>query len=111
MIHTAELCIGYADGSEEIVPIEYGYNVYDIHARYGAPLEGGYYRHEGFSGTFALDGAYDGKSADGRDLSLRAFEWVNPNAEKQITKITLRAAQDAPCATCLFAVTAVQKNA
>lgn len=111
MIEVASLTVSYTDGSEEIVPLEYGYNVYDIHARYGAPLEGGYYRHEGFSGTFAIDGAYNGKSADGRDLSLRAFEWQNPHAEKTVASVTLRAAEDAPCATCLFAVTAVQKKA
>ncbi|MBQ3055348.1 MAG: family 20 glycosylhydrolase [Oscillospiraceae bacterium] len=107
MLELARVTVRYTDGTAEEIPLEYGYNIYDIHTRYGLPLAGGYYRHEGFSGTFAVDAAYSGKAPDGSDVSLRSFEWENPYPEKEIAEISLSKNADAHASTYLFAVTAV----
>lgn len=101
------ITVRYVDGSATEIPLEYGYNIYDIHSRYGRPFDGGYYRHEGYSGTFAIDAAYAGKAPDGSDVSLRSFEWVNPHPDKEIKELVLSKAEDAHAPVYLFAVTAV----
>ncbi len=107
MKEVAFVTVRYADGTTAEIPLEYGYNIYDIHSRYGAPLDGGYYRHEGFSGTFAIDAAYAGKAPDGSNVSLRSFEWVNPYPEKEISEIRLAKRGEDFAPVYLFAVTAV----
>lgn len=101
------ITVRYADGSTAEIPLEYGYNIYDVHTRYGLPLAGGYYRHEGYSGTFAIDAAFAGKAPDGSDVSIRSFEWQNPDPEKEIKELVLARAEDAHAPVYLFAVTAV----
>ncbi len=110
MIKLSDAVIEYEDGTSASVDFEYGYNIYDVNERYGTPLAGGYYRHEGYSGTYAIDDSYAGKTDDGSDISLRSYEWVNPSPEKVIKKITVSAVDDAPASTYLFALTAVTRK-
>jgi len=107
----AEITVAYSDGTEEKINLEYGYNIYDINARYGKPLEGGYYRHQGFSGTYTIDASFEGKTEGGDDISLRSYEWVNPSPSKEIKSITLKAEKDALAPTYLFAATAIRRKA
>ncbi|MBE6552623.1 MAG: hypothetical protein E7665_10925 [Ruminococcaceae bacterium] len=110
MIKLSDAVIEYEDGSTASFDFEYGYNIYDVKERYGTPLEGGYYRHEGYSGTYAIDDSFAGKTDDGSDISLRSYEWVNPSPEKTIKKVTLTAVDNAPASTYLFGLTAITRK-
>ncbi|MEA4890391.1 MAG: family 20 glycosylhydrolase [Clostridiaceae bacterium] len=110
MTKIADMTVAYEDGDQETVDFEYGYNIYDVNERYGKPLEGSYYRHEGYSGTYAIDDSYAGKKPDGSDLSLRAWEWVNPKPGKKIRSVTIKATDHADAPTYLFALTSVKSK-
>ena len=109
MLSIGDCLIRYTDGSETSFALEYGYNIYHTAEKYGTPLAGGYYRHEGYSGTYAIDAAIETKAADGTDLMVGSYEWVNPCPEKEISTVIVRATGDSGVPIWLFGLTAVNR--
>ena len=83
--------IHYADGTSEVIDLGYGTNVLAYNATYGAPLPQQYYRHYGYIGTWFADPVFDGKCADGKDLTLLSMPWDNPHPEKLVESVTYSA--------------------
>lgn len=88
-----EYMIRYDDGSEISVPVKYANNIlcYDNH--YGEPLHHGYYRHNGYIGTWLMDPVVCGWDHNGHRVSFGAFVWENPTPEKKIASISYRPAE------------------
>jgi len=109
MLPVGECTIHYTDGTETSFDLEYGYNIYHTGEKYGTPLAGGYYRHEGYSGTYAIDAALELKAADGTDVMIGSYEWVNPHPDREIATVVVRACGDTGVPIWLFGVTAVNR--
>ncbi|NMA96353.1 MAG: family 20 glycosylhydrolase, partial [Clostridiales bacterium] len=88
-IETGRYIISYEDGTKIIVPIEYGTNIYAWNKRANMPITKPYYRHQGYVGTYFADPFIRANTRDGEDVSIFAYEWVNPHREKSITSIEL----------------------
>jgi len=110
MIPVGECVIHYTDGTETSFSLEYGYNIYHSAEKYGTPLAGGYYRHEGYSGTYAIDAAFEGKATDGTDLCIGSYEWVNPYPDRDIATVVVRATGETGVPIWLFGLTAVSRT-
>lgn len=80
--------IRYTDDTTETIELGYGTNVLAYNATYGAPLPQQYYRHFGYVGTWFADPVFDGKCADGKDLTLLSMPWDNPHPEKPVASVT-----------------------
>ncbi len=88
ILKMGEYRIKYADGSIETVELGYGTNVLVYNATYGRAMPQQYYRHFGYVGTWFADPVFDGKCADGRDLTLLAMPWDNPHPEKPVVSVS-----------------------
>ena len=86
-----EIC--YADGSACTVDIAYGHHVAEWDRRHGAPLTHGFHRHAGYIGTYPSDPMWQGKTVDGRDVTLYGLEWRNPRSDKKIHSVRVVAAE------------------
>jgi len=106
----SDVTVVYADGTNCVTDLEYGYNIYDINERFGNPLGSMYYRHEGYSGTFAIDPAYRGKKSDGGDLTLYSLEIRLPERDRELKEIRIKAAPEAEAPTYVFAATLAKKK-
>ena len=73
--------VEYDDGSELEIPVEYGANIGVWSMRYAEPLKHSYYRHQGYISTYFAD-PMQSKTPDGRDITLYAYEWINPYKDK-----------------------------
>jgi len=109
MLAIGECVIHYTDGTSTSFALEYGYNIYHSAEKYGTPLAGSYYRHEGYSGTYAIDAALVSKAADGSDIMIGSYEWINPCPEKDIATVVVRATGDSGVPIWLFGLTAVKR--
>jgi len=109
MCPVGECVIRYTDGTESGFTLEYGYNIYYIGEKYATPLTHAYYRHEGYSGTYAIDAALETKAVDGSDVMIGSYEWCNPHPEKDIATITVRASGNSGVPIWLFGLTAVKR--
>ncbi len=87
--------IGYEDGTVGCVPIEYGGNICHWARRYGQPLPHMYYRHTGYVGTWFADGVQE-RLPDGQIDTFYRYEWINPQPDKAIRRITLRRNREFP---------------
>ena len=104
----AEYVVEYADGKKVRVPVEYAGNIAPWNRRHAEPMPHPMYRHEGYIGTYLADPFLRAKTPSGGDVTLMGYEWLNPQPEKKIAKVTLRAKGDLDTATLLFGVTVVQ---
>ena len=89
-----EYIVSYEDGSELLVPIKYANNILCYDYAYGEPLPHGYYRHNGYVGTWLMDPVACGCDYNGKPVNFGAFVWENPKPEKKIASISYRAAED-----------------
>ena len=87
--------VEYADGTMESVPLTYGGNISHWNRRQNEPFRGGYYRHNGYSATYFVD-AEESKGANGENISIYRYEWLNPKPETPIRAIRLRQYDDQP---------------
>lgn len=79
--------VRYEDGSEAVIPVEYDGNIRVWNKRWGAPRPEGYYRHQGYVGTWFSDPVVEAKSEEGGDVTLLGYEWENPHPEKAICEV------------------------
>lgn len=87
--------VEYADGSVESIPLTYGGNISHWNRRQNEPFRGGYYRHNGYSGTYFVDAA-ESKGVNGENISVYRYEWLNPKPATPIRSIRLRQYPDQP---------------
>ena len=80
--------ISYADGTKEMIPVEYGDQIGYWKRRQNEPFKGEYYRHNGYFATYFTDGV-ESKLDDGTSVTVYRYEWRNPSPEKEIDKVTL----------------------
>ncbi len=81
----------YTDGSTAEIDVEYGWQVAEWNRRFAAPLAHISHRHGGYIGTYPSDPAWQGKTSAGEDVTLYGFEWANPNPDKEIKTLRIRA--------------------
>ena len=81
--------VRYADGTILEIPLTYGGNISHWNRRQNEPFRGGYYRHNGYSGTYFTDGQ-ESKGADGENICVYRYEWPNPKPGTPIVAVTLR---------------------
>ncbi|MBE6701874.1 MAG: hypothetical protein E7585_00460 [Ruminococcaceae bacterium] len=79
--------VEYEDGSKVEIPITYDGNVRCYRYRFGEPLQGEYYRHEGYVCAWQADPVVCGRTADGTPITLYALDWKNPHPQKKITAV------------------------
>ena len=87
--------VEYADGTAESVMLTYGGNISHWNRRQNEPFRGGYYRHNGYSGTYYTD-AEESKGVCGENISVYRYEWLNPKPETPIRSIRLCQYNDQP---------------
>ena len=87
--------VEYADGTVLEIPLSYGGNISHWNRRQNEPFRGGYYRHNGYSGTYFVDAA-ESKGVNGENISVYRYEWLNPKPETPIRSIRLRQYPDQP---------------
>ena len=87
--------VEYADGTVLEIPLSYGGNISHWNRRQNEPFRGGYYRHNGYSGTYFVDAA-ESKGANGENISVYRYEWLNPKPATPIRSIHLRQYPDQP---------------
>ncbi len=78
----------YTDGGAVEIPIRYGEYIGYWACRQNIPLEGGYYRHNGYFGTYFSDGI-ESKTEDGTPVTVYRWEWRNPEPLRPIARVEL----------------------
>jgi hypothetical protein len=63
-----------------------------------------YYRHQGYVATYLADPLIQAKTEAGRDITVMAYEWVNPKPECGIASISCRAVGEDGARVLLFAI-------
>ncbi|HHV58968.1 MAG TPA: family 20 glycosylhydrolase [Clostridiaceae bacterium] len=101
--------IEYRDGTILEVPVEYGGNAGVWNRRYAAPMKHGFYRHQGYVATYLSDAYIQSKTQDGKDITVYGYEWINPDKDKEISKITLKASGNSDSQVILFAITGIRE--
>ena len=87
--------VEYADSTTQSIPLTYGGNISHWNRRQNEPFRGGYYRHNGYSTTYFVD-AEESKGANGENISVYRYEWLNPRPDTPIRAIRLRQFDDQP---------------
>ncbi len=77
--------VTYADNTSVEIPLISSLNIFYSGRRQNAPFENGYYRHNGYMGSWATD------EVRVCDKVYYRYLWQNPHPEKEIAKITLNA--------------------
>jgi hypothetical protein len=103
-----EYVIEYADGGRARVPIEYGGNIAAWHRRHAEPMHHPMYRHSGYIATYLADPLVQDKTADGEDVTVYGYEWLNPRPNQTIREVRLGACGPSDATVLLFALTAVK---
>jgi hypothetical protein len=107
----ARYTIEYDDRTTEVVDIAYGHHVAEWNRRHGAPLGSRFYRHAGYVATYPVDPLWQGKTANGEDVTLYGLEWVNPRPEVQLRALHIEAVECGTDAALLVAgVTLVREE-
>lgn len=89
--HLGSYTVTYEDGTTSEIELRYGRNVMELLHTYGEPKPAGYFRHNGYVGTYFSNPEVIGKTECGEDQTLLVYPWDNPKPEKKITKITYKA--------------------
>ena len=98
----------YEDCSSEEIPIEYGWNIAEWSKKYGEPAISLVNRHAGYYTTYGALPFYEGKTHDGRNVTLYGYEWVNPSPKKGLRAIKINASDTSDLAILLIALTGVK---
>ena len=101
--------VSYEDGTKETVELRYGRNIMEAVHTYATPKPAGYFRHNGYVGTYFADPIVLGKNECGEDITLLSYPWDNPHPEKAIVKVEYKSAMDSvhPILTKLDALTKI----
>ena len=86
--------VSYTDGAKEVIPVTYGGNICHWNRRQNEPFRGGYYRHNGYCGTWYTDGM-ESRLDDGSIATVYRYEWINPRPDCEIKDITYIPAENA----------------
>ena len=89
--------ITYADGSCASIPVKYAENILVYDAVYGDPMPQGFYRHNGYVGTWFADPTIQAKTHCGKDLLVTGLVIENPNPEKVIDTIEYKPVENDYC--------------
>jgi hypothetical protein len=100
----------YADGTSVEIPIKYAENIMSYKTTYGEPMPHGFYRHNGYVGTWFSDPTYQGKTYTGEDLTVSGFVWENPNPEKEIASVKYRPIENDYCGLILAGIKGLNKK-
>ena len=103
--------IKYADGTAESIDVRFGYHVAEWNRRHGAPLGPTAFRHAGYVATYPVDPLWQGKTANGEDVTLYGMEWTNPHPEKQVASVRIVSADSGTDASLVVAGIAAVKGA
>ena len=87
LVNIGRYTVRYADGSECPIDVEFGYNIYCCRRRYSSPHKAQYYRHQGYMATWVVDPVLRSADENGTNVTVLAWEWVNPHPDKEITAI------------------------
>ena len=69
-----------------------------------------YYRHNGYVGTWFIDPAYEGKTAEGENLTVCSFWWENPNPDKEISTVEYQPIENDYCGLVLAGIKGLNKK-
>ncbi len=87
--------VEYEDGVEVTVPVTYGGNICFYGRRQNEPFSQGYYRHNGYTATFAVD-SEERRESDGSYYCVYRYEWLNPRPEHVVRQVVLRQKTECP---------------
>lgn len=90
LVEIGSYTVLYEDGTEIEIPVTYDGNVRCFKYRFGEPLQGGYYRHEGYVCAWDSDPIDGGYTPDGTPITLYALNWHNPHPDKKIRSVVCR---------------------
>lgn len=100
----------YSDGTSIEIPVKYAENIMSYKTTYGEPMPHGFYRHNGYVGTWFSDPTYQGKTYTGEDLTVSGFVWENPNPEKEIASVKYRPIENDYCGLILAGIKGLNKK-
>jgi hypothetical protein len=106
----ADYVVEYSDGRKATVPVQYGGNIATWNRRHAEPLHHPMFRHGGYMATYLADPFVQDKTADGEDVTVYGYEWLNPRRDKSIRRIRLRACGTHDATVLLLALTAVKAS-
>ena len=102
--------ITYADGETVEIPVKYAQNIMSYKTTYAKPMPQGFYRHNGYVGTWFSDPTYQGKTHCGMDLTVSGFVYENPNPEKIIKTVEYRPIENDYCDLALAGIKGLNKK-
>ena len=103
LLEVGRYVVTYEDGSEVVIPIEYGGNIRSMYERHAEPLKPAYYRHEGYIATYLAD-PISSKNEDGGDVTLYRYQWKNPAPQKKIVGIKLEGSGETDVRVLLYGI-------
>lgn len=78
--------VTYEGEHKECIPVTYAGNVSHWNRRHNEPFGAPYYRHNGYSATYFIDGI--DKSIPGEEvMTMYRYEWINPHPNTAIKRI------------------------
>jgi hypothetical protein len=95
----------YEDGTTEETAIDQSWNIGEWSRRYGEAARSISRRHDGYFSPYRADPFWEGKTPDGRNITLYGYEWINPHPGRGIKAVRLKAEGDS--AVILSAITGV----
>ena len=103
-----EYIIKYSDNREVVIPVEYAGNISIWTRPYAKPMPQQYYRHQGYVATYLSDPIIQAKSEKGEDITVLAYEWVNPYPDSEICSIRCNGNSDTDANILLIGVSGVR---
>ena len=101
--------VEFADGTRDTVEVAFGHHLAEWNRRHGAPMGPTFHRHAGYVATYPVDPVWQGKTANGEDVTVYACEWTNPHPERALRAIRIATADvDAEVALMVLAMTVVE---
>ncbi len=79
--------VAYADGVVEKIPVEYAKTISHYDRRHNEPFAHKYYRHNGYTATYFIDGI-ERPDAQGNPNTTYRYEWINPRPDVKIEKVS-----------------------
>ena len=93
--------VNYEDGSKETISLTYGGNICHWDRRQNEPFKAGFYRHNGYCGTWFSDGKRV-ETSEGKLGTVYSYEWINPKPDTKITTVQFVSAEGTETQVCLM---------
>jgi hypothetical protein len=100
--------ITYGNGTEELIPIDPSWNIGEWDRKYGEVGRSGANRHGGYFTTYGADPFWEGKTPDGRNITIYGYEWLNPHPDGELKLLRVEAGSLGDSAVILIALTAIR---